>query len=295
VERQINDTRFITNSSANLKSDFDFDRPVLLCKCMSKGFAVSNVINQQFKYGSIGEYRVDDPMECVIPISPEENFDDVFEVVQARILKGLLEEQHLDIKGIWDQHQQKMCDDYFIGCFSDGQYQDHLWEKYAHGDGICVWFEPDYSQIYRVNYTHYHAKADDLRHRYMELMKRLALENYEDVYPEMESITKELVNLSILSFYTKKPVNDNDLDSEWRMVVPAPKDKREIRIDDDGFYFILQDIPGKIVKIESRLPDEKYEELLSEIRSSEDPEVKEFEKLIERGVAPSDGFQASRL
>lgn|GEM_PF-3680356 len=129
----------------------------------------------------------------------------------------------------------------------------------------------------------------------MELMKRLALENYEDVYPEMESITKELVNLSILSFYTKKPVNDNDLDSEWRMVVPAPKDKREIRIDDDGFYFILQDIPGKIVKIESRLPDEKYEELLSEIRSSEDPEVKEFEKLIERGVAPSDGFQASRL
>lgn len=295
VDRQISDTRFITDSSADPQSDFDSDRPVLLCKCMPKDYAVSNVINQQFKYGSIGEYRVDDPMECTIPIAPEEKFDDVFEVVQARILKGILEEQHLDIKGIWDQHQKKMCESYFIGCFSDGQYQDHLWEKYAHGDGICVWFEPDYSQIYKVNYNHYHAKADDLRHRYTELMKRLALEDYEDVFPDLESITKELVNLSILSFYTKKPVNDNDLDSEWRMVVPAPRNKNEIKIDKHNHTYILHGVPGKIVKIESRMPNEFNKELLSKIHESNNPELKKIEIVIERGVAPSDGFQASRL
>ena len=91
---------------ARSHSTIMFDgKPSLLCKYMPKGHAVDNILHSETKYGSIGEYRRDDGMECVLPIAPEMKTSEFIDVVRARIVKSMLKEQGIDILSIWDRVQ----------------------------------------------------------------------------------------------------------------------------------------------------------------------------------------------
>ena len=236
-------------------------KPPILCKYMPKDYAVENIINSVAKFGSVGEYRKDDDMECRLPIAPEMSTDEFLDVVRARILNSMLEEQGLDILSIWNRVQDAMENNVFIGCFSDGKNPDYMWHKYAEDEGVCVWFEPDYSKLKVIVYSDYLAKADDLRGKYDKLMLRIAKEGFESFKGELESLTKEIINLSYMSFYTKMP--DNDKDTEWRQLVTC-SDPSRIKLDDDGLKFIVEPIPGRILRVESRLPKTEYGKLMTD-------------------------------
>lgn len=252
---------------ARSHSTIMFDgKPLLLCKYMPKGHAVDNILHSETKYGSIGEYRRDDGMECVLPIAPEMKTSEFIDVVRARIVKSMLEEQGIDILSIWDRVQDSMEDNFFIGSFSDGSNPEYMWHKYANDDGVCVWFEPDYSKLKVIVYSDYLAEADKLREDYSEMMLRLAKEGFGTIKGDIESLTKEIIDLSYMSFYTKKP--DFDKETEWRELVPCA-DPSRIRMDDEGHNYILEAIPGRIVRVESRLPKSEYERLMRE----KDPEI----------------------
>jgi hypothetical protein len=201
----------------------------------------------------------------MIPIAPESHTNDFFDVVRARIIKGMLEEHDIDIVSIWNKVQNIMERHYFIGCVSDGSFPDHMWHKYAMDDGACVWFEPDYAKLKKIIYEEYLAKADDLRKKYSELMIRIATSKYEEISKELESLTKELIDLSVASFYTKKP--DNYEDTEWRQIVVCSSDA-DIIEDGDGNRFIINPIPGKIVKVESHMPDSENKKLIEKMNPS---------------------------
>ena len=228
--RAIDDT--IAHYSVLDDGDTDGERPALLCKYMPEGHAVDNVLASKASFGSIRKYRRDDKWECTLPIDPESDIDGFFDVIQARIMKTILMEHHLDIGSVWDKVQDIMGNCYFVGCFSEGKNPEYMWNKYAPEGGICVWFRPDYSNLHKVIYSPFLARADDLRRRNRELMYRMAKEEYDTVQPEFESLVKEIIDLSILSFYTKKPANDKD--DEWRILLPSVDDS-EIKEDKDGY------------------------------------------------------------
>ena len=234
---------------------FSGEKPILLCKYMPKGHAVENILDSVTKFGSIGEYRQDDEMECKLPIAPEMKIDEFFDVIRARILKSMLEEKKIDILSIWNNVQNHMENSIFIGSFSDGSNPEHMWHKYAKDDGVCVWFEPDYSKLKIIVYSDYLAEADDLRQRYSDMMLRIAKEGFDSLKDDLESLTKEIINLSYMSFYTKRP--DLDKETEWRQLVPC-NDPSRIKLDEKGYKFIVESIPGRIIKIESRLPSSDY-------------------------------------
>ncbi len=238
------------------------EKPALLCKYMPKGHAVDNILNSVTKFGSVGEYRREDHMECKLPIAPEMNTNDFLDVVRARILKAMLEEQNLDIISIWNSVQDAMENNVFIGSFSDGNNPDYMWHEYAKDDGVCVWFEPDYTKLKLVVYSDYLAKADDLREKYGQMMLRIAKEGFDSIKDDLESSTKEIINLSHMSFYTKKPVFDKE--TEWRQLVSC-SDPSRIKLDEEGYKFIVESIPGRIVKVESRLPEKEHNRLLVNI------------------------------
>ena len=239
-------------------------KPVLLCKYMPKDFAVSNIIHSEAKYGSVGEYRKDDDMECRLPIAPEMNTDEFLDVVRARILKSMLEEQCLDMLSIWNRVQDAMENNVFIGCFSDGKNPDHMWQKYAKENGVCVWFEPDYSKLKVIVYSDYLAEADNLREKYDKMMLRIAKEGFDSFKDELESLTEEIINLSYMSFYTKRP--DYDKETEWRQLTSC-NDPSRIMLDEDGLKYIVEPIPGRIVRVESRLPKTERDQLMANIDS----------------------------
>ncbi len=254
---------------------FNGVRPTLLCKYMPKGHATDNLLNAVTKYGSIGEYRRDDMMECKLPVAPEMKTDEFFEVIQARVLKSVLEEKNIDILSIWNKIQDDMENCFFIGSFSDGEKSEHMWHEYAKDDGVCVWFEPDYSKLKVIVYSDYLAEADDLRHRYTDMMLRIANDNYETLKDDLESLTKEIINLSYMSFYTKKPGFDKE--TEWRHLVLC-NDPSRIELDKDGFKYIIESIPGRIVKIESRLSKSEFDLLKSKLN----PDIELIDKTMKR-------------
>ncbi|WII08080.1 hypothetical protein PED39_02465 [Methanomassiliicoccales archaeon LGM-RCC1] len=203
-------------------------------------------------------------MECKLPIAPEMNTNDFLDVVRARILKAMLEEQNLDIISIWNSVQDAMENNVFIGSFSDGNNPEYMWHEYAKDDGVCVWFEPDYTKLKLVVYSDYLAKADDLREKYGQMMLRIAKEGFDSIKDDLESSTKEIINLSHMSFYTKKP--EFDKETEWRQLVSC-SDPSRIKLDEDGYKFIVESIPGRIVKVESRLPEKEHGWLIAGIDS----------------------------
>ena len=69
----------------------------------------------------------------------------------------------------------------------------------------------------------------------------------------------------IMSYYTKKPNFYEE--SEWRMII-WPDSNVKPSVDDKGYNYIMSKIPGKIVRVESRLPIEKHDELSSKIDQS---------------------------
>ncbi len=245
--------------------DYCDEKPSLLCKYMPKGHAVNNILSSVTKFGSVGEYRRDDDMECKLPIAPEMNTDDFLDIVRARILKAILEEQNLDIISIWNNVQDMMENNIFIGSFSDGKNPEYMWHKYAKDDGVCVWFEPDYTKLKLVVYSDYLAEADNLRNQYSQMMLRIAKDGFDSFKDDLESSTREIVSLSHMSFYTKKP--EFDKETEWRQLVSCSEPSK-IKLDEDGYKFIVEPIPGRIVKIESRLPEKEHNRLIAEINSN---------------------------
>ena len=172
----------------------------------------------------------------------------------------------MDLKSRWESLQDSLNDCFFIGCFSDGSNPEYMWKKYSHDNGVCVWFEPDYSVLRRIVYEDYLLESDHLRRKYNDLMYRLSVENYSVVEDDIKNAVEELVNLSIMSFYTKKP--EFFKESEWRAVIPKSPGMI-VRKDNDGFYFIIDNIPGKIVKIESRMPSSCNKKLESALDSTD--------------------------
>lgn len=169
----------------------------------------------------------------------------------ARVVKSTLEEQGADLESIWDGTQNRLENDYFVGCFTDGENADHMWREYALGDGICIWFEPDYSKIHRIIYADYLAKADELRDEYRAILYRAATERYESFHQDFSEAVRESVNLSMLSCFTKKLPFVGE--REWREVVLSSCG--DSVLPDGEFKFIIHSIPGKIVRVESRMPE----------------------------------------
>lgn len=107
VKYQINmlDDTIENYAKSNSVLPFNIEKPRLLCKYMPKGHAVSNICKSETKFGSVGDYRRDDITECALPIAPEMNTDEFLDIVGAKVLKLILEEQNLDIKSIWNNVQ----------------------------------------------------------------------------------------------------------------------------------------------------------------------------------------------
>ena len=230
----------------------------LLCKYVNKDYAIKDVRTGQIKFGSVREYRHGDGMECTLPILPESRYDDLLATIQANIIREIMEEQNLDIGYVYSRFQDRIQDNCFIGCFSDGSNPEYMWTKYADSNGICIWFEPDDPYLVRITYAEYLEKASDLRRRYQDLMYRIATDRDESVFKDLDDLTREFIDLSIMSFYTKGP--DYMDEAEWRIIVPC-NDKNLIMTDEESRY-IIRPIPGRIIKIESRMPQEKNEMLM---------------------------------
>ena len=54
-----------------------------------------------------------------------------------------MKEKNLDLISIWNKIQDEIENNLFVGCFTDGTNSEHMWEGYADGDGVCVWFRPE--------------------------------------------------------------------------------------------------------------------------------------------------------
>ena len=141
----------------------------------------------------------------------------------ARVVKSTLEEHGIGLESTWDEVQDQFEKDYYVGCFTDGENADYMWKEYVSGDGVCIWFVPDYSRVHRIVYDDYLADADDLRNKYRVILYRAAVEEYKSFHQDFSDVVRESVNLSIMSFFTKKPSYEKE--REWREVVtPSPGD-----------------------------------------------------------------------
>jgi len=47
--------------------------------------------------------------------------------------------------------------------------------------------------------------ADNLRKQFTAMMVRISKEKYRDLLPDIEDLVKRNIELSIMSFFTKKP------------------------------------------------------------------------------------------
>ena len=268
VNERLDSMDEVTERYAKSHSTIDFKgKPNLLCKYMPIDHAVDNVLNSNTKFGSIGGYRCKEPMECKLPIAPEMKVDEFMDVVRARIYKTILADNGLDINSTWVRVQDSLEKNFFVGCFSDGANHEHMWHEYAKDRGVCVWFEPDYSKLNVITYSDYLAEADALRVRYDQMMFRLAKEHFDDVKDDFINLMKEVIDLSYMSFYTKKP--DFDKETEWRQIVSCIDESR-IKLDENEKPFIIESIPGRIVCIESRLPKDLHEKMVRGL----DPSIK---------------------
>ncbi len=207
LRRQTGNLDSVIESFFSKTDEFESDRgkPSLLCKFMPKEHAVKSIFDSTSRYSSVGYYRQNNDMfECTIPIEPESCPQEQFASVMSRIVEAVLEERGMDIGSTWDKIQSLIERDYFVGCFTDGKSPDHMWREYARGDGVCIWFEPDYSKIHRILYQDYLASADELRVGYRQMFSRIGTEEQDSFWQDLGDLTRDVIDLAIMSFYTKK-------------------------------------------------------------------------------------------
>ena len=255
-------------SSSLSQIESSLDKPSVLYKFMPQEYATDNILSSSCSFGSVGLYRQNDRFECTLPISSEMDVDQQFDRINARIIHETFRDEKLDVHSVWDKVQDVLEKTYYIGCFTDGKYPEKMWHDYANDDGVCVQFVPDYTDLHRVVYADYLAEAGHLRKHFMDMMIRLSKERYQDLIQDLEDLVRKNIELSIMSFFTKKPQYDEE--TEWRILVPSDTDNNTKCFDKNGKTFIIHRIPGTIIGVESRMPAECNRDLEKRL----DPSVK---------------------
>ena len=97
------------------------------------------------------------------------------------------------------------------------------------------------------------ADAAQLRKEFRDISYRIAKESYDDVAPDFSHLVSRMIDLSILSCYSKDSVFRPE--AEWRHIIHRSDVTDPILYDvSHSSEFILQTIPGSISQIIIRMP-----------------------------------------
>lgn len=214
-------------------------KPAFFCKYMGLSHAFDNVLNGCFRCGTPSSYRKIDPNEMKpildVPYSSEEFRQLLIQEVIKRIM--VQPESYIGDKLDWiDRAIDRL---FFVGCVTDSDSNDYLWDNYA-WNGICIVFRSDGIDARRVTYSDSPVEPEYIREKFFEFCSIVDSGSKGEVLDGYDALMDRNLNIGLLNLYRK------DLkyyeESEWRVLI-----ERKSR---SNSYFM----PVKILKVISSLP-----------------------------------------
>ncbi|WII09526.1 hypothetical protein O8W32_01535 [Methanomassiliicoccales archaeon LGM-DZ1] len=228
--------------------------PHLLYKYVSREVTQKDLEGQNFRFGLVEEYRVEDEHELDLISALKKVSINEKRFSFTRILYNALGTQVLSLEKFSKATHTTIGKHFFVGCISEAKYSAKLWEKRAGDYGSRLTFDISESkfEFHKVVYCNHPINTKYIEDKESSLCERLSKEQYDDVRADLESFLKELALLGIMSAFRKD--TKWKWEREWRAIKPKRGLSRKlIWMTKTGLGYFPKEV-GKIIQVYSKMP-----------------------------------------